>query len=178
MAALLSFRSRRELILNIFMKNTNYFVQAAVIAAAYAALTLLLAPISFGPMQVRASEALIVLAYFTPAAVPGLTVGCFISNCAGAALGTSLGIMDVVVGTSATFISALMAARIKNKWLVPLPSVAINAFLVAWTLNVMLNVPYWFSVLWVGLGQTVACYAVGMPLLFILDKNREVIFKR
>lgn len=158
--------------------NSKFFVQAAMIAAIYAALTVALAPISFGPMQVRVSEALIVLAYFTPAAVPGLTVGCLISNCLGIALGTSLGLMDILVGTSATLLSALFASQIKNKWLVPLPAVIINAFMVAWTLNVMLGVPYWINVIWVGMGQMIACYALGMPLLFILEKNREVIFKR
>lgn len=158
--------------------NSKFFVQAAMIAAIYAALTVALAPISFGPMQVRVSEALIVLAYFTPAAVPGLTVGCLISNCLGVSLGTSLGLMDILVGTSATLLSALIASQIKNKWLVPLPAVIINAFMVAWTLAVMLAVPYWINVIWVGMGQMIACYALGMPLLFILEKNREVIFKR
>lgn len=158
--------------------NSKFFVQAAMIAAIYAALTLILTPISFGPMQVRVSEALIVLAYFTPAAVPGLTIGCLISNCAGVALGTSLGLMDIFVGTSATLLSAVFAAHIKNKWLVPLPAVIINAFMVSWTLNVMLGVPYWINVIWVGMGQMIACYALGMPLLFILEKNREVIFRR
>jgi len=158
--------------------KTRSITETAVIAAIYAALTLALAPISFGPMQVRVSEAMCVLPFFTPAAVPGLFIGCLISNSLGLVLGTSLGAMDIVVGSLATLAAAIIASKIKNKWLVPLPAVIFNAFLVSWVLYVMLGIPYWINVLWVGIGQAVACYALGMPLLFILNKNRKAIFER
>jgi len=159
-------------------KKVRYLCEAAVIAAIYAVLTALLAPISFGMMQVRVSEALCVLPFFTPAAVPGLFAGCLISNFAGTLMGTSLGPMDIIVGSLSTLAAALAARRIKQKWLVPLPAVVINAFTVAWVLNAMLGLPYWLNAAFVGLGQAVACYAIGMPLLFVLNKYRKAVFRQ
>lgn len=158
--------------------KTKFIVTSAVIAAIYAAVTLAVAPIAYGPMQLRVSEAMCVLPFFTPAAVPGLFMGCVIANAAGILMGTSLGLMDVIVGSVATLLAAIAASKIKNKWLVPLPAVVFNAFLVSWTLYVMLGIPYWLNVAWVGIGQAVSCYGFGMPLLFILEKNRKVIFER
>ena len=157
-------------------QKTRFLCETGVIAAIYAVLTVVLAPISYGPMQIRVSEALCVLPFFTPAAVPGLFIGCLIANAFGLILGTSLGAMDIIVGSLATLLAAALAARIKTKWLVPLPAVIVNTFLVSWTLFVMLGIPYWLNVLWVAAGQGIACYAVGMPLLLILEKNRKAIF--
>ncbi len=155
-------------------KSTIRFLcETAVIAAIYAVLTLVLAPISFGGMQVRVSEALCVLPFFTPAAVPGLFIGCLLSN----VFGSPLGLMDVAVGSLATLAAAFLASKMKKRWLVPLPAVLLNAFLVAWVLNVMLELPYWLNVLYVGLGQAIACYGIGMPLLYLLERNRKVLFK-
>ena len=154
--------------------KVRFLCETGIIAALYAALTLALAPISFGAVQVRVSEALCVLPFFTPAGVPGLFLGCIASNL----LGSPLGPMDVIVGSAATLIAALIASRVKKSWLVPLASVLVNAFLVAFVLNVMLGLPYWLNVLYVGAGQAVACYALGMPLLYILSRNRKVLFSR
>lgn len=158
-------------------KRTRQLCQVGIIAALYAVLTLMLAPISYGPMQVRVSEALCILPYFTPAAVPGLFLGCVLANFAGLYMGSSLGLMDIIAGSLATLLAAVMTSRIRVKWLVPLPSVVVNAFAVALTLQVMLDVPYWYSVLWVGAGQAFACYGLGLPLLFLLERNRKVVFR-
>ena len=85
-------------------KSTLFLTRAAIIAALYAALTYAASVVglAYGPIQFRFSEALTVLACFTPAAVPGLTVGCFLGN-----LGSSLGPIDWVVGTAATLLAAL-----------------------------------------------------------------------
>lgn len=159
-------------------KKTRYLCEAAVIAAIYAVLTVALAPISFGMMQIRVAEALCVLPFFTPAAVPGLFVGCLISNFAGVMMGTSLGVMDILVGSLSTLAAALIAYKIKRKWLVPLSAVVINAFTVAWVLNTMLGLPYWINFAFVGLGQVIACYGIGMPLLLLLNKYRKAVFGR
>lgn len=154
--------------------NIRFICEAAIIAALYAVLTLVFAPIGFGQVQLRVSEALCVLPYFTPAGVPGLFIGCVISNL----LGSPLGLMDIIVGSLATLLAAFLAGKMKNKWLVPLPSVVLNAFLVAWVLKVMLvdSPPYWMNVLYVGVGQAIACYGFGMPLWFLLNKNKNVLF--
>lgn len=158
--------------------RTKYLCEVGVIAAAYAALTILLAPMSYGPMQVRVSEGLCVLPYFTPAAVPGLFIGCLIANVLGNALGSSLGLLDIIVGSLTTLAAAWMTSRIKVRALVPAPAVICNMFTVPWVLEVMLGVPYWASVLWVGAGQALACYGIGLPLLYILERNRKAIFQR
>ena len=152
--------------------KTRFITETAVIAAIYAVLTIVLAPISFGQMQVRVSEALCILPFFTPAAVPGLFIGCVISNL----LGSPLGLMDVVIGSLATLLAAFATSKVKNRWLAPLPSVLANMFLVAWVLNAMLGLPYWLNVVYVGVGQGIACYGIGMPLLFLLQRNRKVLF--
>jgi len=154
--------------------KTRLLCEMAVIAAIYAVLTLALAPISFGQFQIRVSEALCVLPFFTPAAVPGLFIGCVIANI----FGSTLGILDIVVGSLATLGAAFLASRIKRKWLVPLPSVILNAFLVAWVLNIALGLPYWINVLYVGAGQAIACYGIGMPLLVLLERNKKAVFSR
>lgn len=157
-------------------KKTRFIAEVGIIAALYAVLTIVVAPISYGPMQIRISEALCVLPYFTAAAVPGLFIGCLIANGFGLVLGSSLGLMDVIVGSAATLAAAWLAAKTRIRWLVPLPAVVLNAALVPWTLSVMLGLPYWINVLWVGAGQIVACYGLGYPLLLILNRRRSVLF--
>ena len=97
-------------------KNIRTLTTAAIIAAAYAALTLLLAPISYGAVQVRVSEALTVLPFFTPAAVPGLFVGCLVAN-----LIAGVNPVDFVVGSGATLLAALLSYLLgrRSRWLVP-----------------------------------------------------------
>ena len=151
--------------------TTKFLVQGAIIAALYATLTIVLKTISYGMVQFRISEALVILPFFTPAAIPGLFLGCAISNLAG-----DFGILDVVIGSTATLIAAYMAYKIKKPVLVPLPAVVLNAFLVAIVLSVA-GLPYWPSVLWVGLGQLVCAYGLGLPLLYILKRYRRKIFE-
>lgn len=107
-------------------KKTKFIVRAAIIAAAYAVLTLALAPLAFGSLQLRLSEALTVLAYFSPAAVCGLTVGCAVAN-----LWSPFGITDVVFGALATGVAAVITYFMPKKglwkFLAPLPSVLVNA---------------------------------------------------
>ena len=146
--------------------------EVGIIAALYAVLTIALAPISFGQIQFRVAEALMILPFFTPAAVPGLFIGCLIAN----AVGSSFGILDIVAGSLATLAAAYVASKIKIKWLVPFPAVVFNAFVVGYILYVMAGLPYWASVGWVGIGEAVVCYGLGMPLLFVLERYKTHIF--
>ena len=88
------------------LKNTYFLAYGAVIAAIYVALTMAFQPISFGPVQFRISEALCILPFFTPAAIPGLFVGCFLSNLFCGAAG-----LDIVFGSLATLIGAVGSMR-------------------------------------------------------------------
>jgi len=144
-------------------------VQGALIAAIYAAVTLLLAPISYGLMQIRVSEALCILPLFTPAAVPGLFVGCLLANLIG-----GMGIYDVVIGSLATLAAALLTLLLKKRspWLAPLPTILINALAVGAMLAYLVGVGESFAVcaLYVGAGEAIACYILGIPLYFALKR--------
>lgn len=150
----------------------RFITQAAVVAALYTGLTVLLAPISFGVVQCRVAEALCVLPFLMPSAVWGLFVGCLLSN-----LITGAPWFDILFGSLATLIAALctyaLARKKLSKWLAPLPGVAVNALVIGavLTYGYALPTPYWLSVVYVGLGQTAACYVIGMPLLICLIRN-------
>ncbi|WZL72913.1 QueT transporter family protein [Clostridiaceae bacterium 35-E11] len=153
------------------MKKTNFLVQAAFIGAIYAVLTITLAPISYGQIQVRVAEALTVLPMFTPAAIPGLFVGCIVANIYGGG-----GIIDIVFGSSATLLAAFMSYKIGKKWLVPLPPVLINGIVVGLILHYLYQLPLLITMGWVTFGQMIACYGLGYPLILMLEKYRNKIF--
>ena len=150
--------------------------QGAVIAALYVALTLIFAPISFGPVQVRIAEALCILPMFTPAAIPGLFIGCLIANLIGGGI-----ILDVIFGSLATLIGAVLGYMLrKNRWLVPIPAVLANALIVPFVLRygygvVDVAIPVlMFQIL---LGEIAGCYVLGELLCTALQKNADHIFK-
>lgn len=154
------------------MNRTRFLVQAAIIGAIYAVLTMAFGEFSYGPIQVRFAEALTVLPYFTPAAIPGLFVGCMIANIIG------YGIYDVIFGSLATLIAALITRKIKNRVFVPLPPIIINGVVIGLMLHYLLDVPISLLALmgWVALGEFIACYAIGYPLLKLLEKYKDRIF--
>jgi len=151
----------------------------AIIAAVYAAATYAAAAfgLAYGNVQFRFSEALCVLPAFTPLAIPGLTVGCFLGN-----IGSPYGMIDVICGTSATLIAAILGYMVRNiKWkgipfLVPLPAVLVNAVIVGLEITVFAPSPtpavFLISALEVGIGQLVVCYALGLPLYAALNNKK------
>ena len=154
-------------------KKTKLIVHAGLIAGIYAAITILIAPFAYMQVQVRLSEALTVLPFFTPAAIPGLFIGCLVANIYG-----GLGLIDIVFGSLATLTAASLSYVLrKNKFLVPLPPVLINAVVVGYILNIAFSLPLIPSMLWVGLGQFISCYLVGLPLLIGLEKYKDKIFR-
>ena len=156
-------------------KGTLFLVQAAAIAAVYVVLTTVFAAFSFGEVQVRISEALTILPAFTPAAIPGLFVGCIISNFLGGAI-----LMDVIFGSIATLIGAVFTYKLRgsSKWLAPLPPIVANALIVPFTLfyGYGINLPIPFMMLTVGIGEGISCGVLGMILYGALSKYRHVIF--
>lgn len=147
--------------------DTKALTRAGVIAALYAAVTLLLAPISFGPMQLRVSEAMTLLPVLWAEAVPGLFVGCFIANLIG-----GYGIVDAVVGGIATLVAALLTRALRGKRAVAaLPPVLVNAVAIGLLLHVVADAPLWLTMVYIGVGQALACYALGLPLLSVLCKT-------
>lgn len=108
-------------------KGTQFLAEAAVIGAIYVVLTLLFAPLSYGEIQIRFSEALTILPFFTPAAIPGLFVGCIIANLFGGAIP-----VDIIFGSIATLIGAVFTYRLRscNRFLAPIPPIVSNAVIV------------------------------------------------
>lgn len=159
--------------------TTKNLVRAALIAAIYAALTYVAAGLglAYGPIQFRLSESLTILAAFTPAAIPGLTIGCFLGN-----LGSPYGLVDILCGTAATFVASVATYYISKKasklvpFLAPLPPVIANALIVG--LEITLFLPegasflgFAVSALEVGAGELVVCYALGLPLYYLIKKS-------
>lgn len=157
-------------------KNINYLTQAAMIAAIYVVLTYVFAPFSFGEVQVRIAEALTILPVFTPAAIPGLFVGCLVGNILGGAI-----LPDIIFGSLATLIGAFFTYQLrdKNKFLAPLPPIAANTIVVPFVLRygygVALPIP--FMMLTVGVGEVLSCGVLGMVLYFALRKYKNIVFR-
>ena len=161
------------------MKNRKaYFItQAAVIAAVYVVLTLAINAfdLASGAIQVRISEALTILPYFTPAAIPGLFVGCLLSNFL-----TGAPIWDGVFGSLATLLGAAGTYMLRRqKWLAPLPPVIANILIIPPVLHFAYGLPGGipFFMLTVGIGEVISCGILGMLLLFLLQKYRHIIFQ-
>lgn len=156
--------------------NVLFMAQAAMIAAIYVVLTLLGAAFSFGPVQVRLSEALTILPVFTPAAVPGVFLGCLISNIAAGCV-----LPDIIFGSLATLLGAVLTWMLRNKsiYLAPLPPILANAIVVPFVLKYayaeVLPIP--FMMLTVGIGEVVSCGVLGLILYSALNRYRHLLFK-
>ena len=158
-------------------KRVKYITQSAMIAAIYVVLTLFISAFNLasGAIQIRISEALTVLPAFTPAAIPGLFIGCFISNLISGGL-----ILDVIFGSLATLIGACGTYLLRKwKWTVPIPPILSNVlivpFVLAYVYNLPGGVPYFMVT--VGIGQIISCGVLGMIVYGIIAKHRNVIFK-
>ena len=153
--------------------TTKYLTRAAIIAALYVVLTYLagLMNLAYGPVQFRFSEALTVLPFLFPEAIPGLFVGCIVSN-----LISPYGVLDLVVGSAATLLAAIWTAKCGRRWFAPMPPVIANAVLVgamiAWYeagFGAGFLAAFLYNAATVGLGELVVCYVLGLPLLKILE---------
>lgn len=164
------------------MKNKKvlFLTQAAMIAALYVVLTEVsnLFGLASYAIQVRFSEALTILPFFTPAAIPGLFVGCIISN-----LLVSANIFDIIFGSIATLIGGFITywiGKTKNKtaaWFAPIPPILSNTIIIPLVLKYAYGIePLWFSVLTVCLGEIISCGVLGLPLLFTIKKYARHIF--
>lgn len=177
------------------MRRTTFIAQAGVIAAVYAAVTLLVlqspAQLGWGPVQLRVSEALTVLALVTPAAVPGLALGSVVANSFMLTQVGPIALLDVIFGSGATLIGAIWSWHFRDRTpLALLGPVIANALIVPAYLPMMLaglgfyTVPflgldaegswaamYLFGVVTVGIGEAVIVYALGWPLLAAMRRS-------
>ncbi len=160
------------------MKNKKglFLTHSAMIAAIYVILTLIFRAISFGEIQVRIAEALTILPAFTPAAIPGLFIGCLIANIFSGSI-----LPDIIFGSLATLLGAYLTylLRKSNKYLAPLPPIITNTIVIPLILRYAygFNLPILFMVFTVGIGEIISCGVLGMILYSSLAKYRHKIFK-
>ena len=162
--------------MNTQTDKTRYITQAALIAAAYTVLTLLAAgfDLASGAIQVRFSEALTILPFFTSAAIPGLAIGCLISN-----LITGCVLPDIIFGTLATLIGAIGTYALRgNRYLCAVPPIVSNALIIPFILSYAYHIPgsIPFFMLTVGAGEFLSCMVLGQILLSALLKVCGRIF--
>ena len=139
---------------------------SAAIAAVYAVLCYVLAPISYGPVQFRIAEAMTLLPALMPSAIPGLFVGCILGNLLG-----GFGPLDVIFGSLATLASAVLTYLFrKNRFIAALPPVIINAVVVGVMLHIVNGFELWAAMGYLALGEAGAVYVLGLPLLKAMEK--------
>ncbi len=147
--------------------NLRALTFGALIAAVYAALTCALAPISYGAVQFRVSEALTMLPMLMPCAVPGLFIGCVIANLIGGA-----GLIDVIVGSLATLAAGILTRKLRKKPLLALlMPVVLNGVMVGASLAYIYNIPLFETMATVAIGEAVVLYALGYPLYMLLGRS-------
>lgn len=156
----------------------RHMLRSAVIAALYAAITMALAPISYGQIQFRVSEAMTLLAFIDPWYIPGLFLGCVLAN-----LSSPLGWIDVVVGSGATLVALggialvrkALGPSVKALMLASLMPVVANGLLVGWELNYLFQIPYLLAAAYVAAGELVVVTAFGTVLFRQILRNEALV---
>ena len=167
-------------------KNVTFMVQAAIIAALYVVLTFVANALGLAShtIQVRFSEALCILPFFTPAAIPGLWIGCLTAN-----LATGAVIWDIIFGSIATLLGAIGTYLLRrHKFLCTLPPVIANMIIVPFILVYGYGIPrvYFknvdvtiiFNAMTVGIGEVISVCVLGSILLNVLNKYKDTIFRQ
>ena len=155
-------------------KKLVFICQAAVIAALYVVLTYVFSAFASGVIQVRVSEALTILPAYTPAAIPGLVIGCLLSNTL-----TGCVLLDIIFGSVATLIGALGSYALRrHTWLVPIPPIVSNMIIVPFVLRYAYGATdaFPFMIATVGAGEIISCYLLGMLLYGALKKMNHSLF--
>lgn len=152
------------------MKNDKLYslVQNAIIGALYVALTLIFAPISYGAVQFRISEALIMLPFYNKRWIPGIVIGTLIAN-----MFSPLGLVDVLFGTVATLISVVLMSRTKNIFLAVLAPTVTNGIIIGTQLNLLFGAPLLPSMIYVAVGELVVVTAAAFVFKG-LRRNKKV----
>ena len=147
--------------------NLNALLRISITAALYVALTLAIAPLSYGAVQFRISEVLTLLCFYRKDYCYGLILGCFISN-----LFSPLGALDLVFGVASTVFSVVGIRYTKKLWAASLFP-AISMVFIAWELT-YLGMPFWYSFFTAAMGEIGVVTVIGVPLFKTLEKNRFV----
>lgn len=158
----------------MYRKTVLFLAQAAMIAALYVALTFIFSWCASGAVQVRVAESLTILPVFTPAAIPGLWIGCLLAN-----ILTGCALPDIIFGSLATLIGAVGSYLLKKKpYLTVLPPIISNILIIPWIIKFVYGDawPVWLLMLTVGAGEIISCGGLGTVLLLTLKKYPAYLF--
>ncbi len=149
--------------------NTKYLTRGALIAGLYVIITYILSPVSFGPLQFRAAEALTVLPILFPEAIPALFLGVLLSNIIG-----GLGMIDIIGGSLVTLLAAYGTYYFRGTFLAYLSPIVLNGFLISIYLHLLFEIPYWVTVVQISISEAVVVLLLGYPLIQVLKKRFDL----
>lgn len=149
--------------------KTRIIAMNAMIAALYAVFTLMIQPLAYKEVQLRLSEIIVLLAFYNKKLIPGLVVGCLIAN-----IPSPLGIIDMVVGTSATLIACIGMYKVKNMYLAAFIGGVVNGILVGLELSIVYNIPFMINALYVFIGEFIVLL-IGTIIFKRIEKNDRFI---
>lgn len=160
--------------------NTKFLTKASLIAAIYIILVLIQIPmgsLAFGPVQLRLAEGLTLLPFIETAAIPGLFIGCFISNIILSSY-SSFGLVDIIGGSLVTLIAAYLTSKMPNKLMAALPPIILNGLIVSIWVSYFTKVPYLFTVLGIAAGEIASIAIFGYVMLSAYEKTKVYLEKR
>lgn len=145
--------------------NTRYLAKSSLLAAVYVVLTIILGDFSYGPIQFRIAEALVLLPLVEPAAIMGVTVGCVIANIFG-----GYGPIDIFGGSAVTLVAAYLTSKMPNKILGAVPPIVLNGLIVSIWVSKFSGLPYLLVSANIVLGETIAVGVLGILLVSLYSK--------
>ena len=149
--------------------NSKKIAMIGTTAAIYAVMTVAMAPISYGAVQLRLSEVMTLLAFVDPVFIPGLVLGNFIAN-----LFSPFGLPDIVFGTLATFLAVFMMSRMKSMFLASLWPTIANGIIIGLELAIFTGAPLLSTALYVGLGEFLVVTVLGYPVFKVVMRNKTI----
>ena len=149
--------------------NSKKMAMIGATAAIYAVLTVAMAPISYGAVQLRLSEVMTILAFVDPVFIPGLVLGNFIAN-----LFSPFGLPDVVFGTLATFIAVFMMSKMKSMLIASFWPTIANGLIIGLELAIFTGAPFVSTALYVALGEFLVVTVLGYPVFKVVMKNKTI----
>ncbi len=146
--------------------NSKKLTRGAMVVGLYVIITYLLAPISFGPLQFRAAEALTVLPIIYPEAIPALFVAVLLANILG-----GLGLIDIIGGSLVTLLAAYLTYKFRKSFLAYLSPIILNGVLISIYLHILFGLPYWLTVIQIAASEAVVVFLIGYPLIKYLKSR-------
>lgn len=153
------------------MNNSTlkYLIINGLVAASYAALTIMIFTLSYGPIQMRISEVMVFLAFYNKKFIPGLTLGCLIAN-----IPSTLGAIDMVFGTISTLIVTICMYRLDNRFVAAFVGAIITGLIIGWELSIALGIPFLVNAFYVFAGEAIILL-LGAFVFGVIEKNRAFI---